>query len=125
MKIIEMLVEQENSKQSREKMKSMGLLANNRQYKWVEAGEHKLSIQASEYHYCEPRETLEDLSRYTAMEIAIFKGGEWVQPRNDEKIKQFPRYEELIDRYEEGGTTSVGGWIPIDLIQDLYEYLSK
>jgi hypothetical protein len=94
-KIIEMLVEQESSKKTKEQMKAKGMNATHRHFNGITAGEYTLSIQASEYHYCEPRETLEDLSQYTEMEIAIFKNGEWVQPREDEKIKQFPRYSEL------------------------------
>jgi hypothetical protein len=56
------------------------------------------------------------------MEIAIFKDGEWVQPRNDEFINQFPKYEELIDCYE-NGDVAVGGNVPVNLIQELCDYL--
>ena len=124
MKIIEMLTEQEGSKETREKMKSSGLGAHHRHFNHIEAGEYTLSVQASYYHYCDPRETLEDLSQYTEMELAIFKDGEWVQPREDEKIKQFSRYVELEEKYEQGGVP-VGGYIPVSLLQELYEYLSK
>jgi hypothetical protein len=124
MKIFELLTEQENSKVSRQRQKEMGLSYISRHLNSLKAGEYEMSIQASYAHYCEPRETLEDITQYTEMELAIFKGGKWVQPRNDEKIKQFPRYEELEERYEEGNVT-VAGWVPVDLLQDLYEYLSK
>lgn len=89
----------------------------------ISAGDYELSIQASEYHYCEPRKTIEDLSEYTSMEVAIFKDNSWVQPRKDEYIKSFKRYKELIDCYEEGDI-AVGGYIPVNLIQDLFDYLS-
>ena len=123
MEIVKMMVETENSKQSREKMRTMGMPANHRMFKWIEAGDYRMSIQASEYHYCEPRLTLEDLSNYEEMELALFKNGEWVQPREDEKIKSFPRYAELEERYEKGNV-AVAGYVPVDLLQDLYDYLS-
>lgn len=124
MKIFELLTEQENSKVSRERQQEMGFEFIGRHLNRIKAGEYEMSIQASYAHYCEPRETLEDLTQYTEMELALFKNGKWVQPRGDEKIKAFPRYAELEERYEEGNVP-VAGWVPVDLLQDLYEYLSK
>jgi len=123
MKIIEMLTEQESSKESRKRQEVMGFGFISRHLNRLKAGDYEMSIQASFAHYCEPRETLEDLSQYTEMELALFKDGEWVQPRGDEKIKVFPRYAELEERYEEGNV-AVAGWVPVDLLQDLYDYLS-
>lgn len=87
----------------------------------IKVGGYELSIQASNFHYCTPRTDL-PLDEYEEMELAIFKNDKWVQPRNDNKIKSFPRYEELINLYEDGDI-AVGGYIPIDLIQDLCNYL--
>lgn len=124
MKIIEMLTEQESSKDSRKRSKELGIPYASRYLNRITAGDYQISIQASDSHYCTPRRTLENLEEYDTMEIAIFQNGEWVQPRNDEKFQQFPRYEELVDHYEEGDC-AVGGFVPVDLIQDLYDYLSK
>lgn len=90
----------------------------------IKLGNYNLSIQASYSHYCEPRKTV-DINDYKSMEIAIFDSNdEWVQPREDGYIRQFSRYEELIDDYELG-SVAVRGWTPIDLIQDLCNYLEK
>jgi RNA-binding protein YlmH len=123
MKIFELLTEQESSKVSRKRQQEMGFEFIGRHLNRIKAGEYEMSIQASYAHYCEPRETLEDLTQYTEMELALFKNGGWVQPREDEKIKQFPRYLELEERYEEGDV-AVAGYVPVDLLQDLYDYLS-
>lgn len=95
-----------------------------RRFKAIKVGKYYLSIQASFSHYCDPRETV-DIYNYESMEIAIFDSdNEWVQPREDEYIKNFLRYEELIDGYEDG-EVAVRGWIDIDLIQDLCNYLER
>jgi hypothetical protein len=121
-KFIELLTESENSIKAREYSRRHGMGYQIRHFNALEAGQYKISIQASKFHYCEPRETLGDLADYSEMEIAIFKNNKWVQPRDDEYIQQFERFPELIEHYEDGDT-AVGGWLPVDLIQDLYEYL--
>lgn len=93
-----------------------------RTFEIIQIGDYKLSIQASVCHYCEPARTLDDLTQYKSMEIAIVKGNKWIHPKDDEYIRQFTRYDELIDKYQEG-EQPVGEFVPVDLIEDLIEYL--
>ena len=92
-------------------------------YKAIPIGKFALSVQASQYHYCSPRKTL-PLGKYDTMEIAIFEKEKWIQPHTDERFKHFSRLNELLQQYEEG-EYAVGAYIPIDLIQDLCNYLEK
>lgn len=89
----------------------------------INVGDFQISIQGSQNHYCEPRATL-PIDNYSEMEIAIFEGDKWVQPHTDERFKNFSRLSELLDRYEEGGK-AVGGYVSVDLIQDLCNYLEQ
>ena len=82
-----------------------------------------LSIQASSYHYCTPRKDLPELDAYTAVEIALFtKDGNWVQPRTEPILADFPELTELCEYFEEGDT-AVGAYVPIELVNKLIEYL--
>ena len=85
-----------------------------------------LSIQASETHYSSPKTHLEDIQDYDKVEIAMFhknKGG-WVNPHAEEFMKDFKRLNELLEVYEDGAIP-VGGYVPIDLMNDLIKYLSE
>lgn len=96
----------------------------NRLFKPIEFGNNfSISIQGSYSHYCNPRETLL-INEYESMEIAIFEDRTWIQPHTDERFKNFHRINELLDYYEEGDV-AVGGYLPIDLIQDLCEYIEN
>jgi hypothetical protein len=93
-----------------------------RMFDAMPCGKYLLSIQGSEGHYCSPRQTLyPDL--YEDMEIAIFCNEEWVHPTKSRKLKAFPRYNELIERADGISPITVYGYVPIDLINDLYLYL--
>ncbi len=76
-----------------------------------------LSIQASAGHYCSPRKTTY-LQDYEAMEMAIFKGGEFVS------LTQLlvPHIEVMkeLDEYFEG---SVYPYVPVELIERVYHAL--
>lgn len=77
-----------------------------------------LSIQASRFHYCVPRETL-PLDKYTSMELGILKSDKYV------KVDQVTNNEKLIsslNNYYEGPVYS---YVPIDLIEDLYQQLKE
>lgn len=88
-------------------------------------GDYKISIQASGFHYCTPRKDLPELDDYSAVEIAIFDSAdEWVQPREDEFIQQFHKFDELIACYEDGDV-AVGAYIPMDLVQEFIQYLKE
>lgn len=93
----------------------------------IMAGNYKLSIQGSTGHYCSPRETIHP-SRYYTMELAIFrlKGG-FLKVSKSSILRKFERYDELCERADGpmSGTTVVFGYVPIDLIEDLYQYLNN
>lgn len=49
-------------------------------------GEIKVSIQASQFHYCTPRRTLSSSDSYTTFEVALMKNGDWYHPEKDDKF---------------------------------------
>jgi hypothetical protein len=116
-----LIEETEQSKEANAKLNSYGF-GGHRMNKPITAGQYTMSIQFSEHHYCSPRETENDPNFYNSMEIAIFKGKDWVQPATDEYFKGFSRLQELLDRYE-SGDCAVGGYVPVDVIQALYDFL--
>ena len=77
-----------------------------------------ISIQASYGHYCSPRTTLEDLSEYSCMEFALMsKEGNFLSVR--EVSPDFPKLND-IENYSNGSTY---GFVPVDLIDELFEFL--
>lgn len=73
-----------------------------------------LSIQASEFAYCKPRETFKDLNKYTHWEFAI--------RNNDEFFKVsdiLPDFKSLseVEIYETG---PVYAEVPTDLVNEVY-----
>lgn len=78
-----------------------------------------LSIQASYGHYCTPRKTL-PLEQYTAMELAIFKNGEFV---NVEEVVRDNT--ELVNKLNEYYVGTVYTYVPVELIEKLYQELIK
>lgn len=77
---------------------------------------YRVSIQCSEYHYCTPRK-LDELNSYDTFEVAILLEGEFVYPS---VLENFSRKKEL-DEYFDG---SIFGYVPKDLVEDLYNYLN-
>ena len=75
-----------------------------------------LSIQCSEYHYCTPRETI-NVEKYDSFELAIFRGHNFVYPKI---LDNFPRKNELDECYK----GEVFGYVPKDLVEDLYNFLN-
>lgn len=86
----------------------------------VPAGDWMLSVQASEHHYCTPRETVA-VGEYMAWEVAVFTtgGDEWVTPETNPAL--FEGNGEASRRWEPGDGASVGGYIPTAAVQALYE----
>lgn len=82
--------------------------------------DHKLSVQASEYHYCHPRQTIE-LENYESYEIAMLNvvTGDFIDICFEHP--NFPYCEELSSCYE--GT--VYAYVPIEIVAELYDYLKK
>jgi len=119
MGIIKNLVETSDS----EKMESVNMLLESyedigfRLLKEVKISDKvSLSIQASYGHYCSPRKTL-PLEEYSRMELAIFKDGEFTNV--SQVISNVKIINELAEHYE--GT--VYGFIPIELLEELYQEL--
>lgn len=86
----------------------------------INVAPYSLSIQASEHHYSSPRETI-DKYEYTAMEIAILNNddGNFVNVAEDTFFKEWDGLEEFLERFD----GQVGAYVPIDIIQSLYEYI--
>lgn len=78
---------------------------------------YKLSVQASETHYCSPKETIA-LNLYDKFELAITLNSEFVYP---DILNNFKRNKELYSYYD--GT--IFSYVPKDLIEDLYNYLNN
>lgn len=82
-----------------------------------------LSIQASTFHHSEPRETLTDLKKYTAFEVAILDNEtkRFINPREDKRLKDFI-FIRLLMKHKCGPIFS---YVPTSIVQSLYNYLVK
>lgn len=95
-----------------------------RMFNPIKAGNYKLSIQGSTTHYCTPRQTCTP-NMYSTMELAIFNRNGWFKITKSKIIKSFTRYNELKERADSlDSNYCVFGYVPIDLINDLYNYLN-
>ncbi|OUB19506.1 hypothetical protein BK708_19655 [Bacillus thuringiensis serovar yunnanensis] len=121
MEFLTKLEETEDSKLAREKLSEVpfiGIAAQFRMLKGFVFGEGiKLSIQASYGHYCTPRETL-DLNKYERMEVALLKN-DFVTV--EEVLPDFPS----LKAFEEFDSGGVYGYVPIELIEELYQELKR
>lgn len=61
----------------------------------LEIGGITISIQASEFHYCEPRKSTSlltneilEVKHYTSFEVALMQDGDFVNPSNDERLSK-------------------------------------
>jgi len=91
----------------------------------IKAGSYKMSVQGSAGHYCSPREVTK-IEYYDRMELALFSRKGWLQIKRSSVLKNFPRYSELIERAENPRSCAcVFGYVPIDLLNDLYLYLKN
>ena len=53
----------------------------------IKAGKFRVSVQASDGHYCSPRTTLDNPNDYKLFEVAIFRHGQWVLPRKQLSVR--------------------------------------
>lgn len=91
----------------------------------IETPKYDLSVQASKYHYCTPREDLKDINSYITVEVALFnKTGNWVQPREEEILQQFPEITDLLEHWEDCDTNFIGQ-VPIKLVNRFITYLNN
>lgn len=77
-----------------------------------------LSIQCSYAHYCSPRKTV-DVLNYTTMELAIFKDEQFTN------VNAITNNKELANELNEYYEGTVYGYVPVELIEKLYQELSK
>ena len=108
------------------KLKTKEQSGDHRHFESIKTGRYEISIQASKYHYCLPRETTSP-EEYNSMEIAIFNKKGWLNyPNKSSILRRFNRFGELLDRADGINTGAVVyGYVPVDLIEDLINYLKK
>ena len=96
-----------------------------RMLKTIKAGKYFLSIQGSSIHYCTPRQSL-PVDIYSSMELAILnKKGSMVSINRSKLIRNFSRYNELVDRSDGlNSKATVYGYVSVDLLNDLYCFLN-
>lgn len=88
-------------------------------------GKYAISIKAGLFFFSTPRKFVPDINAYKTMEIALFdEDDNWVQPRDSQDIMMYNKFHKLLSCYETGDV-AVGKFVPIDLIQDLYNYLEQ
>lgn len=91
----------------------------------IETPKYNISIQASNTHYCEPRENFTELDSYEKVEVALFdKDYKWVQPRNEKDLFKFEDFDKLIE-YWENGDIPVGAYVPLKLINKFIKFLNQ
>jgi hypothetical protein len=86
----------------------------------IKAGQYDLSIGFSSFHYCRPRRDVEPCE-YTAVEIALFKDGEWVTPDKMESIEGF----KWANMFERGFSTAVAACVPVQTVCDILNFLRE
>lgn len=95
-----------------------------RMMKSIKAGNYKMSVQGSTTHYCSPRIT-EAIENYNCMELALFNKKGWLHITRSSVLRNFPRYNELLERADGVNSSApVFGYVPMDLLNDLYVYLN-
>lgn len=76
---------------------------------------HALSVQANKGVYCTPRKTLDDLSNYSAWEIAYLYNG-LAHPSD---VPDIEFEEEWLGYWD----SQVAAYVPTAIVQEIYEYL--
>lgn len=77
-----------------------------------------LSIQCSTFHYCEPNKLI-PIQKYKSYEVAIISSEGYFCNNG---LENFKRKKELYENHDCGG---VFGFVPPDLVEDLYNYLME
>lgn len=81
-----------------------------------------LSIQASRYHYCTPKELLETLGQYEEVELAIINEG------NDYSLvypSKLGLPKELDEHFEISDSSSVAAYVPWPMVRRIMFELLK
>jgi hypothetical protein len=94
-------------------------------FRAIQAGGYTLSIQGSYGHYCTPRKEIHP-EEYFTMEMAIWKTGNrgFMHFTKSSVMRSFPRYRELL-ACSDGPHPTVFGYVPVDIIQELINYLNN
>ena len=88
----------------------------------ISMGNYSLSIQASSFHYCCPKNTFEDLDLYESMELAIINSkDEFVNIAEDTFFNDFTG----LNVFNECYSCGVYAYVPVEDIQKLYDYIEK
>lgn len=97
-----------------------------RRFKPLRFDSMRVSIQGSLNHYCAPRETFDNPSIYSAMEVGVFeKVGEnskWIDVVTDKRFHDFDLREGFLAYEEQAGVYS---FVPVEMIEKLYQYLNR
>lgn len=118
MEFLKRLEETDDSKVVKKQLGFLGEANHIRMLKGLEFDNNVvLSVQASYGHYCTPRETV-NLYNYSRMELGLLQNGEFVTVSS--LLPEFSRLKE-IEEYED----TVYGYVPVDLIEDLYQSLKE
>ena len=97
----------------------------------VVIGNVKLSVQASSDHYCTPRVDGLDLDQYERVEVAILQDGKMTTPCKLALSRavdiDMPEWNEItrIDSLFEDGNSPVAGYVPIQDVQKLRDFIQK
>lgn len=75
------------------------------------------SIQASEFHYSSPRDTLASSDDYESFEVALLINGEWFHPETDERFQ----HTDWAKNWSE--CDDVAGWVIRPHIEQMLEHL--
>ena len=90
----------------------------------VRAGRLYLSIQASRDHYCLPKEDGLKPFQYSKFELAILNQQQRrMSPWSSTLVKSFPKFDKLCELADDIGGPVTFGWVPAELIQELYHHL--
>jgi hypothetical protein len=86
--------------------------------------EYALSIQGSGAHYCTPRETFENPSIYSTMEVAIMSraSSNFVDITSEPLFKDFHLIEVVKERKASIGVYAT---VPVEVIEQLFQYMKR
>lgn len=102
-----------------------------RYFEPIRIGNYELSIQASDGHYCSPRETLTQSYNYESVELAIFSVNSKRKYHNlditkSKVFREFPMYNDLMSCSDGNYTKNcfmVFGYVPVNVVLSLINYL--
>lgn len=93
---------------------------------YITVGPFRLSVQGSDFHYCLPRKNC-DIYEYTHLEVAILTERQHTSFKQCESypwIDTDPRFKgPWLEYLQKAERTWIMAYVPVDVIQDLYERL--